>query len=102
MLKYIIYFFDLKLPEEADRLAEYAFNVGMISLVVLLCFINVFGYLIAFYLLEYFHVDKKYPKFKTILNYFKKSSWIFLIFEGLIGFFGLIVLIYLGFAPLFI
>jgi len=100
LLKYIIYFFGLELPSNAAPLVEVLFNVAMISLVVLLCFINVFGYLIAFYLLEYYKIDLKYPKIKGILNYFKKSSWIFLIFEGLMGFCGLIVLIYLGFSPL--
>ena len=98
MLKYIIYFLGLELASNASPVVV-LFNVAMISLV--LCFINVFGYLIAFYLLEYYKIDKKYHKINGIINYFKKSSWIFLIFEGLMGFSGLIVLIYLGFSPLF-
>lgn len=104
MYKYIIYFFGLELPENASPLLEVLFNVAMISLVVLLCFINVFGYLIAFYLLEYNKIDKKCPggKARLILNYFKRSSWVFLILEGLMGFSGLITLIYLGFSPLFL
>ena len=101
MFKYIVYFFGLDLPEDVTPLVELGFNVAMICLIVLVCFINVFGYLIAFYLLEYYHIDNKFPKFKGIINYFKKSSWIFLIIEGLIGFAGLILLIYLGFSPLF-
>ena len=92
---------DWNYPPNAAPLVEVLFNVAMISLVVFLCFINVFGYLIAFYLLEYYKIDKKYHKINGIINYFKKSSWIFLIFEGLMGFSGLIVLIYLGFSPLF-
>lgn len=101
MFKYIIYFFGLELPENAAPLIEVVFNVAIICLIILLCFINVFGYLIAFYLLEYYDIDKKYPKLKGILNYFKKSSWVFLIIEALIGFSALIYLIYLGFSPLF-
>lgn len=42
----------------------------------------------------------KYPKFNGIINYFKKSSFVMVIIEGLIGFSALIVLIYLGFSPL--
>ena len=102
MFKYIIYFFGLELPDNIAPLVENGFNVALICLVILLCFINVFGYLIAFYLIEYYHIDKKYLKFKGILNYFKKSSWIFLIFEFIIGFGGLITLIYIGFSPLFV
>jgi hypothetical protein len=101
IFKFIIYLFGLELPEDVAPLIELGLNVAMICLVVLLCFINVFGYFIAFYLLEYYNVDKKYPKFKGILNYFKKTSLIFLILELIIGFLGLILLIYLGFSPLF-
>lgn len=52
MFKYIIYFFGLELPENSAPLVELAFNVAMICLVVLLCFINVFGYLIALYFVQ--------------------------------------------------
>ena len=58
MLKYIIYFLGLELASNASPVVV-LFNVAMISLVVFLCFINVFGYLIAFYLLEYYKIDKK-------------------------------------------
>ncbi|TQS39473.1 hypothetical protein Golomagni_00003 [Golovinomyces magnicellulatus] len=58
MLKYIIYFLGLELASNASPVVV-LFNVAMISLV--LCFINVFGYLIAFYLLEYYKIEKKYP-----------------------------------------
>jgi len=103
MLKYIIYYFGLELPENVTPLVELAFNFGMICLVVLLCFINVFGYLIALYFIQNKNLVlrlNKYPKFNGIINYFKKSSFVMVIIEGLIGFSALIVLIYLGFSPL--
>lgn len=101
MLKYIIYYFGLEFPDNAVPLVQYAFNVGIVSLSVFLCFINVFGYLIVIYLIQYYDLDKKYTRFLWFINYFKKSSGIFLIIEGLLGFAGLIALIYLGFYPLF-
>lgn len=51
MLNYITYYLGLNFPSDADPVFVVLFNVGMVSLVVLQCFINVFGYLIAFYLL---------------------------------------------------
>lgn len=102
MFKYIIYYFGLKLPDNAAPLVELALNVALICLVVLFCFINVFGYLIALYFVQNKDFDNKYPKFKGFVNYFKKSSWLMIIIEALIGFLGLIVLIYLGFSPLFV
>ncbi len=98
MFKYLIYNFGLELADDVAPLVELGFNVSMVCLVVLFCFINVFGYLIVFYLIEYSHLDKKYPKIKGIVNYLKKSSWVFLMFELIIRFAGLIMLIYLGFS----
>ena len=63
MLKYIIYWFKLEIPEGSAPMVEYGFHVGMISIVVLLSFTSVIGYLIAFYLLDYYKIDNKYPKF---------------------------------------
>jgi len=74
MFKYIIYFFNLELPEDSLPVVEYGFNVAIICLVVLCSFIYVFGYLIALYFIQYKDIEKKYPKFKMFLNYYKKSS----------------------------
>ena len=87
----------MELPKGNLPVVEYGFNVAMICLVVLYCFINVFGYLIALYFIQYKDFEKKYPKLKNILNYYKKSSWFFIILEGVIGFIGLILLVGLGF-----
>lgn len=97
MFKYIIYYFGLELPDNIALLVELAFNVALICLVVLFCFINVFGYLIALYFVQNKDFYKKYTKFKGVINYFNKSSRVMVIIEALIGFSGLIVLIYLGF-----
>jgi uncharacterized BrkB/YihY/UPF0761 family membrane protein len=65
MLKYIIYYFDLKLPEgvESSNL-EFVFNIGMMSLIIFSCLFNVFGYFISMHLVKYYDVESKYPKFK--------------------------------------
>ena len=101
MFKYIIHFLGLELPKDVVPLIEYGFNVAIICLVIFLCFINVFGYLITLYFVQNQDLENKYPKFKGIIYYFKKSSWVWITIEGLIGFSGFIILIYLGFSPLF-
>ena len=101
MFKYIIYFFDLKLSDNVLPIYELSFHNALICLVVLLCFINVFGYLISMHLIKFYNVKTKYPKLKLLIDYFIKSSWVFLILEVIIGFGGLISLIFLGFLPFF-
>lgn len=100
MFKYIIYYFGIELPKDAEPMAEYAFNVGLISLSVFFCFINIFGYLISIYILKYYNLDSKYSKLKYFFNRFEKASIIFLIIEGIIGFGGLLCLIFFGLYPL--
>ena len=100
MFKYIIYYFGIVLPEGAEPLAELGFHFGLIALVVLSCFINVFGYLISISLLKYYDIENKYPRFKIFFKRFEKTSMFFLILEIIIGFGGLIGIIFLGLYPL--
>lgn len=102
MVYLIIYLFGLELPEDAVPLVEVSFNFGIISIVVLFCFVNGFGYLLANFLLDHYNIDDKYPKLKGLIFYFKKSSLIFLLIELFFGFVGLFVMIYLGFSSIFI
>ena len=98
MLNYIITFLGLQFQRRSRHL-EFAFYVA-ISLVVLLCFINVFCYFMGYYIKDLPIIVKKYPVLKLI-NLAYKSPRILLILEALIGFTGLIGLIYCGFSPLF-
>jgi hypothetical protein len=101
MLKYILYFFNIELPEDANPYTEIAFNTAIICLIVLLCFINVFGYLIAINLVKYYDIENKFPKFKWLINYYIRFTVINIVIEAIIGFGSLIVLIILGFMPLY-
>jgi uncharacterized BrkB/YihY/UPF0761 family membrane protein len=102
MFKYIVYFFDLKLPEGVKSSdVELYFNIGMMCLVIFSCLFNVIGYLISMHLVKYYDVETRYPKYKRVINFFLKSSWVWVIVESIIGFGGLIILIVLGFLPLF-
>lgn len=101
MLKYIIYFFGLELEEGSSPIVEYGFNVALVCLVIFICFINVFGYLIALYFLQNKDIENKYPKLKVFFNYFKKSTFYYIVFDGILGLLFLIMLIVLGFYPLF-
>ncbi len=102
MFKYIIYFFGLELPEGVNGSnLELYFNIGMVSLIIFSCLINVVGYLISIHLIKYYNVETKYPKYNRIIGYFLKSSWFWIIIESIIGFGTLIGLIVVGFLPLF-
>ncbi len=66
----LINIFDIKLPEGSDNLVQYSFGVLILSLAVLVCFINIFGYFLSLYLIQRYNILEKYPRLKLILNYF--------------------------------
>lgn len=52
-----------------------------LSLVSLLCFINIVGYLTSIILINKYDIETKFPKLKSIIRYFKKSSLLFCTLE---------------------
>lgn len=101
MLNYILYVFGLELPENASPMIEVGFNMAVVCLIILICFINVFGYLLVLYLLQIYDLKNKYPKFKWLINRYSNYSLITVIIEAVIGFLFLILLIIIGFSSLF-
>lgn len=60
MFKYIIYLFDLKVPDNVTPLAGYGFNMAIIALIILVCLVNVFGYFSTIYILQSYDLENKY------------------------------------------
>jgi hypothetical protein len=57
-----------------------------LSFIVLICFINVFGYIASIYLRSKYDLDTKFPKLKRIIKYYEKSTLFFIILEASVGF----------------
>jgi len=51
-----------------------------LSLIVLISFINVFGYIFSLYLISKYDIETKFPKLKRIIKYYEKSIQLFIIF----------------------
>ena len=73
------------------------FIISLIGLLImeLWIFCSVIGYLFSLYIVNYTEIEKKFPKLKRILNYYKNSNVYFIIFEGLFFILGNIILILL-------
>ena len=105
MLNFIIYYFGIELPEDSAEIIIVSFNTGVIALITLLGFIEVFGYLIIFYLSQKYgletRLENKYPRFKWLINRYKNTTLYFIIVEAILSFATLIFIVVLGFYPLF-
>ena len=86
-LKYsfIIPFIFLKLgneiPADVEPIITYSFNMFILSLITLVCLINIIGYFISIYLINKYDVEKRDPKYIKIIRYFEKSQILFVIIE---------------------
>lgn len=74
---------NINIPENASAHVNFAFGIFILSLICLLSFINVVGYLTSIYLINIYDIEQKFPKLKTIVRYFERSSLVMIVLEGL-------------------
>lgn len=92
ILPIILNIIDINIPEGSENLTNYAFGVMILSLVALLCFINVLGYFMSFYILDKYNIETRFPKLNKIKTYYQNSTIIFILFESL---FCILILLFL-------
>lgn len=93
-LAFILSQLDINITENASKFTQLSFSVFLFSLIALLCFLNVIGFLIAYIFIEKKGYESKYPRLKNLINYYKKSSLFFVIIEGIICISCLLLLIF--------
>ena len=105
-LKYsfIIPFIFLKLgneiPADVEPIITYSFNMLILSLIILVCLINIIVYFISIYLINKYDVEKRYPKFIKIIRYYERSQIFFVIIEIIICFSCLMAIVIINFGLL--
>ena len=71
------------IPKDAEPIVTFSFNILILSLIILFCFVNIIGYFISIYLINKYNVEERYPKYSKLIRYFEKSRIFFVVFEGL-------------------
>ena len=84
LLTFILDGLNINIPDNASHHVNYCFNIFILSLICLLNFINVIGYLLSIYVINKYDVETKFPKFKKVILYYENSSLFFVFLEGLI------------------
>jgi hypothetical protein len=92
-IPFILTNLDINVNDSVPIISPLAYGVFLLSLVALLCFINILGYILSYYLIQKGNYEIKYPKIKILISYFKRVSLIYLIIEGLLCLTCLILLI---------
>lgn len=63
-LPFILAKFSPHITPETEPIISYSFSMFILSLVVLVCFFNIFCYILSIYLITKYDVENKFPKFK--------------------------------------
>ena len=73
---------NINLPDEDSHHLKFVYGILLVSLVCIFNFVNVVGYLTSIYLLSKYDVESKFPRLKSIIKYYEKSSLFFVVLEG--------------------
>jgi hypothetical protein len=88
---------NLGIEESGGSNLDISYGVFLLSLIALICFINVLGFMSAHIFIQKKDYETKYPKIKKIINYYKNSSLLYAILEALLCFTCLFILIIFSF-----
>ena len=90
---FILSQFNLNVDETASNLTQFSYGIFLLSLVALICFINVLGFMITYILIQKGNYEQKYPKLSKFINYYKKSTLIYVSIEAFLCLVCLILLV---------
>jgi hypothetical protein len=69
---------NLNVSYNDSTLTQLSFGVFILSLVALLCLINIVAYIVGYYLVNNGQYEVKYPKLSRFITFYKKSTIFFL------------------------
>jgi hypothetical protein len=87
-----------EIPADAEPIIQLNFNLFILSLICLGCFINLCGYFISLYLINKYDVENRFPKYSKYIRYYEKSNLFFIYLEMIICVFALLMISLLTFS----
>jgi len=61
-------------PVSQQKKIRYNYSMFILNLIVLICFINIFGIIVSLYLISKYDIENNFPKFKRSIRYYEKSN----------------------------
>jgi hypothetical protein len=101
---FILSQFDHNNINKAEPIISFTFNMFLLNLSTLFCFINIAGYLLSLYLIDKYkdQLDIKFPRLKRIINFYSKTNMFLLKFEIFVAFILLIFMLLANFFVFYI
>ena len=92
LLPVILSKLDINLSDNASTFVNYSYGVFLLSLIALLCYINVLIYLFIYIVIQKKDYESRYPRLKRFINYYKNMNLLFAIIESVLCFICLLIL----------
>ena len=91
---------NLNVEDTASNLIQISYGFFLLSLVALVCFLNVVGFMITYILIQQGNYEKKYPQLNRFINFYKKSTILYVSIEVFLCLICLLLLV--GFSFLLV
>lgn len=92
---------NINISESDSNMTQLSFGIFLLSFIGLICFINVLGCSITYYLIQKGNYETRYPQLSKFINYFKNSTLFFYVIEAFLCFTCLLLLSIFSFAFLY-
>ena len=87
---------DINITDADSSLTQFSYGVFLLSLIALICFINIIGFMIGYILVQRGNYEIKYPKLSRFIKYYKNSTLIYITIEVLLCLICLLLLVFLS------
>jgi hypothetical protein len=82
-------------PEDsASNLTHISYGFFLLSIVAIFCFFNIVCFMITYILIQEGNYEKKYPKLRIFIDYYKKTTLVYVAIEVLLCLSCLILLVF--------
>ena len=92
---------DLNVTDSESVITQFSYGILLLSLVALLCFVNVLLYVTIQYLIQVVHLELKYPRLIRVINYYKKVNLLYIVVEAFMCLVCLLTLIFFSLKCLY-
>jgi hypothetical protein len=83
---------DIDISDNASTFLNYSYGIFLLSLIALLCFINVMIYLFVYIIIQHKNYESRYPRLKRFINYYKNMNLSVAIIESILCFVCLLII----------
>lgn len=94
---YIFSQLNLNVEDTASSLIQVSYGVLLLSLVALICFINVLCFMVTYILIHKGDYENRYPKLQKFINYYKNTTLVYVSIEAFLCLICLILLVCFSF-----